>query len=826
MATTNTNSSTTETQQTKGEETKITLRLLWSIFMAKRWWFLLSFFFFMGLSAVYLRLTQRTFLMTSKILIKDKDERSKLLPKQSMLMDIGFANNSNGFDNELEVIKSDNLANIVVRDLKLYTQYYAKGRFRYKEFYGKYSPWVVSIDSATIDTLKTPILLTMEWQEDGSVDAQLKYDLISIRKNIKHFPASIRYSKEGKVDIAFNDSLYEEEGFELSQKVKVVISPLELSSMFFNRRLDVAPTSKTTTVALMQYKDNIPERGIDYLKRLTEVYNTDATFDYNLEAQQAADFINNRLKIITGELEDTEGSLESYKRGHNIADYQNDIRMSTTQKFQYENRIAETQTQYNLVCDLIDYVNNPANHLQTVPSNIGLADPTMAKGLEEYNMIAIEYQRLKRNTSESNPALIQAANAASDRLNSIRSSLATLKKQYGIRLSDMQRQAGKYNQNLSSSATKERTLAEIKRQQEVKSGLYIMLLQKREENLIQLASTVYKAKEIEKPACQGYISPRPRMAYLIALALALICPFLVVFSINFFKIRITTREDIEETTDIPLFGFVPFVKALVGGKRTIVIEENRNSIMMEAYRQLRSTLPFVMKPGDKVILFTSCVAGEGKTSVACNLGTSIAFTGKRVLLMGLDIRKPRLAGLFDLDDEAHGISDYLTQNKDDFPALERSIQHTGISKRLDIIPAGTIPPNPAELLSRPFLQSAIEHLKTLYDFIILDTAPLGLVSDTLSLTPLADVTFFVMRANYSLKADVQVVNSYKQQGVFKNINIILNAVKLGQQDFTAKKYGSVAYGVYRSYGNGYGYGGGHGYGYGYGYGENKKLEEV
>jgi capsular exopolysaccharide synthesis family protein len=303
-------------------------------------------------------------------------------------------------------------------------------------------------------------------------------------------------------------------------------------------------------------------------------------------------------------------------------------------------------------------------------------------------------------------------------------------------------------------------------------------------------------------------------------------PFIIVFSIKFFKIRITTREDIEESTDIPLFGFVPFVKALIGGKRTIVIEENRNSIMMEAYRQLRSTLPFVMSPDDKVILFTSCVAGEGKTSVACNLGTSMAFTGKRVLLMGLDIRKPRLAGLFNLDDEAHGISNYLTRNKDDFSFLEGIIQHTAVSKNLDIIPAGTIPPNPAELLSRPGLANAIDHLKTLYDFIILDTAPLGLVSDTLSLTPLADVTFFVMRANYSLKADVQVVNNYKRQGVFKNINIILNAVKLGQQDFTAQKYGSVAYGIYRSYGNGYGYGGSSSYGYGYGYGENKKLEEV
>ena len=825
MTATKTNKKQLATHKNGQEDQNISLKILWSIFMAKRWWFLISFLFFMGTAAVYLRLTHKTYLMTSKILIKDKDERSKLLSKKNMLTDIGFANNSDGFDNELEVIKSDNLASIVVRDLKLYTQYYAKSRIRYKEFYGKYSPWLVDIAPEIIDTLKTPIILTLEWMEGGSVDARLTYNLTEVRETIKQFPTSIQYAKEGKVDISFNDSIYEQEGFELNQKVKVVISPLELSTMNFNHRLEVAPTSKTTTVALMQFKDNLPERGIDYLKHLTEVYNNDATIDYNMEAQQAADFINQRLQLISSELEDTEGSLESYKRGNKIVDYQNDIRMSTTQKFQYENRIAEAQTQYNLVCDLVDYVNNPANNLKTVPSNIGLADPTMAKSIEEYNTIAIEYQRLKRNTSEESPILKQAENVANDHMNSIKASLNTLKKQYGIRLGDMQRQAGKYNQNLNTSPTKERALGEIRRQQEVKSGLFIMLLQKREENLIQLASTVYKAKEIEKPVCQGYISPKSSNIYLFALCLALVCPFLLVYGINFFKIRITTREDIEEYTDIPLFGFVPFVKALVGGKRTIVIEENRNSIMMEAYRQLRSTLPFVMSPDDKVILFTSCVAGEGKTSVACNLGTSIAFTGKRVLLIGLDIRKPRLAGLFNLDDEAHGISNYLTRNKDDFDYLKSIIQHTGVSKKLDIIPAGTIPPNPAELISRPNLQTALEYLKGLYDFIILDTAPLGLVSDTLSLTKLADVTFFVMRANYSLKADVQVVNNYKKQGVFNNINIILNAVKLGQQDFTAKKYGSVAYGIYRSYGNGYGQGGGS-YGYGYGYGENNKLEEV
>ena len=299
-------------------------------------------------------------------------------------------------------------------------------------------------------------------------------------------------------------------------------------------------------------------------------------------------------------------------------------------------------------------------------------------------------------------------------------------------------------------------------------------------------------------------------------------PYLLFFAIRYFKIRVTTEEELKALTDIPIFGYVPFVKALTTGKRTIVIEENRNSLMMEVYRQLRSTLPFVMKPGDKVLLFTSCVAGEGKTSIACNLGTSIAFTGRRVLLMGLDIRKPRLAGLFNLEDEENGISNYLARNAADTAYLESLIQHTDISPNLDIIAAGTIPPNPGELLTRPNLRIGLEYLKQQYDYIIMDTAPIGLVSDTISLAPLADVTFYIVRSGYTLKADMQLINEYRQQGIFQNINIIFNSVNLAGTGIPAKAYGSKTYGIGRTYGYGYGYG----YRYGYGYGNDKLLEEV
>ena len=813
----------TNHQQEQEQESKINLRLLWSILLVKRYWFIVSFLLFLAGAVVYLKLQTTTYLMTSKVLIKDQDEGSSSIShKLNFMENMGFANNSNGFDNELEVLSSDNLSEIVVRHLKLYTQYYYKGRFRFKEFYGNFSPWIVDIDSATIDTLQRPLTLILQQQEDGVISAELTYDGEQKTTFIKSLPATIPFSPTGNLHIHFQDSLFEADTFDFHQKIKVTVMPLSLATIRFGSRLEVAPTSKTTTVALLQYVDNLPERGVDYLKELTQAYNIDATSDYNQEAQQTADFIRQRLKLISTELDDTENSLEHFKRKGGISDYDNDVKMSATQKYQYDNRIAETETQYRLVSDLLDYVNNPGNKLQPVPSNIGLADPTLAKSLEEYNKIIFQYQQLQRTAAPGSPTLRQAEQSAADFLKGIRMSLNTLQKQYAIRISDLQRQAGKYSHNLNTSPTKEHTLAQIKRQQEVKSGLFIMLLQKREETLIQLASSVYKAKEIEKPACRGYISPRPRWVYLIALALALALPSILFFAIRYFKIRVTTEEELKALTDIPIFGYVPFVKALTTGKRTIVIEENRNSLMMEVYRQLRSTLPFVMKPGDKVLLFTSCVAGEGKTSIACNLGTSIAFTGRRVLLMGLDIRKPRLAGLFNLEDEENGISNYLARNAADTAYLESLIQHTDISPNLDIIAAGTIPPNPGELLTRPNLRIGLEYLKQQYDYIIMDTAPIGLVSDTISLAPLADVTFYIVRSGYTLKADMQLINEYRQQGIFQNINIIFNSVNLAGTGIPAKAYGSKTYGIGRTYGYGYGYG----YRYGYGYGNDKLLEEV
>jgi capsular exopolysaccharide synthesis family protein len=438
----------------------------------------------------------------------------------------------------------------------------------------------------------------------------------------------------------------------------------------------------------------------------------------------------------------------------------------------------------------------------------------------------MERNRLLRSASEDNPSVSILTEEAETYYNSIKASLQSSKQQLTIRRNQLQAQKEKYASKISSAPSKERALADINRQQEVKAGLYLMLLQKREENAITLASSAYKGKVIEEPIVSGPVSPKKKMIFLVALIVGIVLPYAYYFIRNFFRFRVENREDIYRLTKVPLLGSVPFIKALDKGDRNVVVQENRNSVVVEVYRSIRSNLPFVLSKDQNVILFTSTTSGEGKTCVASNLAASIAFAGKKVVIVGLDIRKPRLAGLFNLASSDKGISNFFTRPADDYQYLESIIQKSDISPNLDIIAAGPIPPNPAELLEKENLETAINYLKKKYDYVLLDTAPIGLVSDTLSVGKVADATLFVVRANYTLKADLELVNSLAAENRLPNVNIILNAAKVESNSYTYKKYG---YGYGYGYGRRYGYGYGSYGGYGYGYGEKeggKKLEEI
>lgn len=751
------------------------LKVIWYLILRYKYFLLISIAACMAVAYAYLKYnTVEIYNTYAKMLIKNPERKSYYASNSiiSTLSDMGRRNFSNGFENEMEVLKTRTLNMKVVRDLKLYTSYVKEGNIKDVEIYYRDTPFIVDFDNSMIDSLKQTIVVEMTdkgngihthitWGKDGT-----PYE---INKDITFFP-SIIHSQIGDIYILENSN-YKFKSRKLGRKVTATIRPIAHVSGIFTNMLSAKPSSVETTIAVLSMNDNIPERSRDYLHHLGEVYNSEADDDYTQEAARTASFIDERLKLISRELDMSENQLEQYKRQAGIVDYTADINNNISQRTKYRSELVEIETQQSMLDALTEYTRNKKNYLSVIPTNVGFTDSHLGSLISSYNAAVRERDNLLETATPNSPLVKQKTEQVASMYGNIVSSLQSAKDQLDIKHRDIESQYQLYDDKARDVPKTQRELGDISRQQEVKAGLYLMLLQKREENAIALASSAYKGKMIEDPITNySPVSPVKRNYYIVALIIGLLIPFIYHYIREMFRYRIENREDLDKVTDIPVIGMIPFVKALTQGDRTIVVQENKNSVMMEVYRTIRSNLPFVLENGKNVILFTSSTSGEGKTSVASNLAASIAFVGKKVIVVGLDIRKPRLAGLFDLPDTDKGISNFLSHDPDDTDYIETLIQKSGVSPNLDILPAGPIPPNPSEILERPNLEICINYLRKKYDYVILDTAPIGLVADTLSIAKHADLTLYVIRANYTLKADAGLFNELAAEHRLPNMN--------------------------------------------------------
>jgi capsular exopolysaccharide synthesis family protein len=462
-----------------------------------------------------------------------------------------------------------------------------------------------------------------------------------------------------------------------------------------------------------------------------------------------------------------------------------------------------------------------------MPSNVGLNDGQTGQLVSEYNQRVLERNRLLRTASEQSPA-VQKLNADIDDLyQSVQQSL-TNAYQHNMQTAQIQRNAisaqlGRYSGEVSKTPEQGRSLTQSGRQQEVRSGLYLMLLQKREENSISLSATANKANMIEVPLHGGQVSPKPNMIYLTALGIGLLLPALIMFVLSLLRYRIEGHDDVMRLTALPILADVAIASDTAKTKADIVVHENKNNQMEEIFRSMRTNLQFMLGEKDKVIMFTSTTSGEGKTFNCANLAVSFALLGKKVLIVGLDIRKPRLAELFEINNHHNGITPLLTMEEPKWSDIAEQILPSGVNKNLDLLMAGPIPPNPAELMARPSLEVIFNVLRDKYDYILVDTAPVGLVTDTLQVGRVADATIYMCRADYTAKSSFELINGLANDEKLPNMSIVINGIDMSKKKYgyyygygRYGKYGRYGrYGRYSSYGK-YGYGK---YGYGrYGYG--------
>jgi len=787
-------------------------------------WFLLSLIVCLGLAYAYLRYADPVYQVSARMLIKDDDSRMRRSNQLlSGMENLGFMTNSNGIDNEVEVLQSHILARDAVRDLKLYTEYRVKGRIKKQLIYAT-QPVTVDLDPAHLDSLDLPLIngigtlrsfslkLTGRGQgldvegkliAGGEVDSTFHCVIKSMPASISTDAGTLTFRKVQGRELAEGEELY------------VTINPPMLVARGYVGALSVAPTTKFTSIALMTLTDRDAHRGMDFLRQLSVCYNRQANADKNEIALKTEEFINKRLEKIDKELGTTESNLESFKRRNSVTNLSADATQSLQMSSQYATKLSEANSQLQLLDYLREYIDRPSSRYQLIPSNVGLTDGASVALIASYNQTVQDRNRILKGASEQAPQ-VQTLTATLDELQaSIRQALLQARRSADIQRQGLQNEYSKYQSRVSSTPEQERVLTQIGRQQEVKSGLYLMLLQKREENAISLAATADNGKLIDTPQFGGKVSPKSSIIMLAALIIGLLIPAAIIFLINFFRYKIEGHDDVAYLTQLPIVADVAMASDTAKGKAGIVVQADRNSQMDEIFRSLRTNLQFMLQGDQRVILFTSSMSGEGKTFNAANLAVSFALLGKRTVLCGLDIRKPALGRLFGLSNTAAGITTLLAEKQVTKEALHRQLQPSGIDKNLDLLLAGPIPPNPAELLAREQLVQVVDLLKEEYDYIILDTAPVGLVTDTLQIARLADVSVYVCRADYTPKSFFSMLNELNQEKKLPNPCVLLNGVDMSKKKYgyyygygRYGKYGKYGrYGKYGKYGKSYGYGG-------------------
>ena len=719
----------------------------------------------------------------------------------------GVITSAQSIDNEIEVLRSKTILKEVVNSLELYITYYDEDEFPRQEMY-KTSPVVVNLTAQEADKLSNAALIDMKLASDGGLDVNLKVGLNEYNKRFDKLPA-VFPTNVGTFGFTLRDSLSngQVEGQKEVRHISAVVSQPFGVAKGYQWALTIAPTSKATSVATVSLINTNIQRGQDFINKLMEMYNRNTNNDKNEVAEKTREFINERIKIIDEELGNTEEKLETFKRNAGLTDISSDAQLAVSGNAEYEKKRVENGTQINLVRDLAKYINNPLNEYEVLPSNIGLTDNGLTTQLERYNELVVERKRLLRTSTENNPMIINLDMSIRAMKANVKAAIDGTLQGLLIVKADLDREASRFSRRISDAPGQERQYVSIARQQEIKAGLYLMLLQKREENAIMLAATANNAKIIDEPVAEGGpVSPKPKMIYMIALVLGVGLPIGIIFLTSFTKFKIEGRGDVEKLTRLPIVGDVP----LTGEKNgSIAVFENQNNLMSETFRNVRTNLQFMLGNGQKVILVTSTVSGEGKSFISVNLAISLSLLGKKVVIVGLDIRKPGLNKVFNISRKEQGITQYLSNPEKNLMDL---VQASDVSKSLYILPGGTVPPNPTELLARDGLDKAIETLKKNFDYVILDTAPVGMVTDTLLIGRVADLSVYVCRADYTRKAEFTLINELAENNKLSNLCTVINGL-----DFQKKKYGYY-YG-YGKYGKYYGYG--KRYGYGYGYGEHK-----
>lgn len=760
----------------------------------KRWyWFAIMVILSIGGALFYLARQNKVYQVGATIMIRSNENRGTT--QGDMMQVMGFHLNKR-VEDEIQIIKSFAIMEQAVRSLNLQTEYRKKNGMRWVGQYPN-SDIVVSYPNGGIESIRSSIFINIERTENDYI--------VNVRHGEQESKIHVSTLAEPIESCVGPISFLEVKPLKAGDKMAITTAPISSCANAYRSALNCFPVERESNVISITMNSDIPARSCDIISKVIELYNMDAVIDKNIMATNTANFINERLAVVTMELDTVEQAVEDYMQANDLNDLSSEVQLALHTMTDYQKQLVNIETQINLLTYVEEYLNNEQNAQNVIPSNLGIQDASLLKMMQDYNVLALDRMRFSRSATEQSPLFQQT----DERMNVLREnillSIANIKQGLNITKQDISRQDRQLTNALRNAPNKERRYVEIKRQQQIKEELYIYLYQKREENALTLASTVMPAKIIDEPMTTGAISPREKRILLIALLLGLGIPAGIIFLQEYLNDEIQDKRDYESIVKAPFLGEI-----MQGhSDEAVVVTTHNNSAHAEMFRNIRTNLRFMLPDQQSyVLLVTSAMNGEGKSYVAINTAISLALLKKRVCLVGLDIRKPTLSNYLHIDFKGQ-LTSYLTDSSISFDDL---VIPGGAVDGLDVIPSGIIPPNPGELIQSPRLADLFTELRSRYDYIVVDTAPISLVSDTFHLDKYADMTLFVSRANYLSRDFLPTIQEVYEQHKLHNMACVLNGVRGG-----ASRYG---YRYEYGYGYRYGYGARYGYGYGY-YGQSK-----
>lgn len=749
----------------------------------------LSVFACVAIAFVYLRYA--TYQYETKATIKIRDEKqSNKLPEITALQTYGlFSNGLNKVEDEIQILKSRSITEQVVRDLDLNIKFYVQGRIKEQETY--LNP-PLNVNFFENDSLISKVDTTLYVK----IVSPAKFELSNSNSIFGNGEVS-EYDFGDKITTGFGDIIITPNigsyGANLGSTVKIKLEPVNLTVEKYLEKIRVQSEMSSNIIKLAVNEAN-RDKGKLILDKLVEKYNNDAVSDKEAVVKVTSDFINNRLDIVSNELEKVDLTAENIKKNNRLSDLASQSSIFLQSEKENEVRLVETSNQIQLIDYMSNYMSDENRDSDLLPANVGINDPNVAQTTKSYNDLVLQRDRILRNSSEKNPTVINLNNQIEALKSNLKQSLNNLKSSSQITLNSLNNESARISSQIYSAPKKERQFRDITRQQSIKESLYLYLLQKREETAITLGMSTPNAKIIDAAySTTTPISPKKIFVLITGFILGLLLPISYIFISNLLDTKIHNRLDLKPVNEIPFIGDIPRSS---NKKSKRLVSKIDYSPKAESFRIIRTNIEFLLKgkkeDSAKTIFITSTKAQEGKSHTSINLASSISFSNKKVLLIETDIRVPKVDDYLNLKSNV-GLTDYISDSDLSIKDVTTLVEG---NPNLDVIPSGTIPPNPSELLMSERVTHLFNEVKKNYDYIIVDTAAVGLVTDTLLLSDHADMFIYVVSAYNLDKRELHVAKTMFEEQRLPNMSILLNGTKK------------------RS-----------GYGYGYGYGSEKKSKK-